>query len=127
MSKFQTIKISKMKTHKDGNQLILKVANDKREFISDQAFTPIEIRETEEAYDDEFGCIRLFSNYIGDSVENENHFTLQIRANQSLKRGNKKKNIIASVSLSDSEIMALAKYVKEKRKTFNTYIKDDCK
>lgn len=115
-----------MESTKEGNQLILKVAKEKRGFISGSALTPIEIKETKEAYDDEYGLVRFYSNYIGDATKNENHFTLQIRAFQSLKRGNKRKNIIASVSLSDSEIMELAKYVKNKRREFNTYVEIDC-
>ena len=115
-----------MEIIKNENQLILQVAKEKRQFISNEAFTPIEIKEIEEIHDDEYGCVRLYPNYTGDSTKNENHFTLQIRAFQALKRGNKKKNIIASVSLSDTEIMSMASYVKEKRKRCNTYVEFDC-
>jgi hypothetical protein len=105
---------------KTDNEIILSM--DERIHFSGKPFTSVDIRETEK-YDDEFGSLRMYRSHIGDSEKNENGFTLQIRAFQPLKDGNKPRNIIASISLSDSDVMELANLVIRSRKEFDTISK----
>ncbi len=110
-----------MKITIENSVLRLKVDKKDRIYLHGSAFTPIEIKETKEQYDDEFGSVNFYCNYVGDPTANENVFNLQIRAFQSLTDTTKKRNIIATVRLSDSEIMELAKFVLNTRKKHKTF------
>ena len=102
---------------KIGDQIFIEP---KKEYLINGAFTSINIQETKEVNDTEHGTLRMYRDYIGDSTKNENGFTLQIRAFQSLTDTTKKRNIIASISITDSEIRALAEFVKISREQYNT-------
>lgn len=71
--------------------------------------------------DDEMGSLNFFGDYVGDSKENENCFTLQLRGFKKLTETSKPKGFIVSLSLRDSEVMALADHVKAKRKEYGTF------
>lgn len=91
-----------------------------RMYIGGRPFTSVEIRQHDDAPNDEFGELTLFTKYVGDSVKNENGFYLQIRAMQPLKDKGVPRSIIATISIADSEVLALADFVARKRKDYNT-------
>lgn len=73
--------------------------------------------------DSELGHLSFYQDYIGDSKENENSFQLQLRMFKSLTPTSRPKSVIASLSLSDSEIMELANFVIEMREKYGTVSK----
>jgi len=76
--------------------------------LFEKPFTPIDIREYKKDIDSEWGTVRVYC------TQHPNQFNLQIRALQSLDDmgKQKKRNIIATVSISRKEILALADYIK---------------
>lgn len=98
----------------DNNSILLKPQN----YYDDIGSVKIETSKNpiSEEWDDEMGMIRLYQHYCGDSVRHENSFTLQLRAFKKLTETSKPKSFIASALLRDSEIMAIAEFVNQKRK-----------
>ncbi|MCW8966440.1 MAG: hypothetical protein OQK82_07120 [Candidatus Pacearchaeota archaeon] len=72
--------------------------------------------------DDEMGSLSCFCHYTGDGDKNENAFTLQLRAFKKLTDNSKPKMVVMSMSLNDSEIMAIAKMVTEQREKLQAMI-----
>lgn len=83
---------------------------------SNDAFTSVEIKQINpNDKDDDFGRLCFYQNYTGDMQKHENEFSLQIRAAQSLSGKSKPRTIIASISITDSEIIAMAEFVQKRR------------
>lgn len=82
-------------------------------------FTSVEIKQTKEHYDDSWGMLRMYSDYIGDGKENLNGFVIQIRALQPLTDKGVPRNIIASIQVSEAEILAMAAFTRKVRKEYD--------
>ena len=106
---------------KDENSILFEMAEKISVGKHSSPVTDFEIREVKGNYEayTKHGTALFSCTYIGDS-KRENCFNLNVYVDQPLTTGLKSRKLLASIGLNDSDIMAMAEFVEQKRREFKT-------